>query len=215
MPVLSSALLALMLPKALEPRDFWFVFLDRTHADVKLSNDQNDADMKIHLGNFSRLYDLGKLAMAGPIDDPKKDRAGTVILTVRNRKEVVQSFSPDQFVKLGIFKVDATKMRTDFGRLGRLTAEDRNKIEEARLVIWEGSTKAAASKEWLKVGRSTGLGFHAIAGSSGTIKAMAFFQGKDDVAIKNWIAMDPLVISGKLTATIYPQWLSHGIIQTK
>jgi hypothetical protein len=57
-----------------------------------------------------------------------------------------------------------------------------------------------------------GVAFYATVKDKGELAAVALFEGTNDAAINGWLANDPLVKGETWKATVYPQWLSKGIL---
>jgi hypothetical protein len=196
---------------------FWWVFIERTKVEAKLSEEESKQMMQAHLGNFDRLHKLNKLQLAGPLRDPLKTRRGIVLLTVKTRKEVDESFKPDPFFQRGIFAGQVIPMRADFGEILRNTGPDANDIEENRLVVFERAAdskdvRGHAGRDPIRDGAAAGLAFHAKSTSDNSVQEIAIFKGKNDSGIEAWLATDPLLKSGALKATVYTQWLGKGCL---
>jgi hypothetical protein len=195
---------------------FYWIFIERTKKQVTLTETQSQEMMKGHLGNFGRLFDLGKLRVAGPMRDPQQTRRGIVLLTVKAPDEIDESFKPDPFFQQGIFSAYSVPMRLDFGDILKVTDENRNSIEENRLVVLERNPEAKGARwedrDAIRDGAAAGLAFHAKATSNNSVREIAIFRGTNDRAIEAWLAGDPLVRSRALKATIYPQFLGKGVL---
>jgi hypothetical protein len=201
---------------------FWWVFIERTPLQVTLTESQSQEMMNAHLGNFRRLFGLKKLALAGPLRDPEQKRRGIVLLTVGPREEITESFKPDLFFQQKIFSAHAIQMKPDFGQILRNEGPDSNSIEENRLVVFERGKdqraddmdKIGPARNAIRDGAASGLAFHAVATGGDRVREIAVFRGKNDEAIGKWLQGDPAVASGALKATVYPQFLGKGFLQT-
>ncbi len=198
----------------------WWVFIEHTKVQAMLSQAESEEMMKAHLGNSRRLYDLKRLTVAGPMRDPGGTRRGIVLLTVKSRRDVDESFKPDPFFQHGIFTAHVVPLKPDFGEVLRVTGADADSIEENRLVVLERLENGALPKQpagtphrdAIRDGASAGLAFHAVATSGDAVREIALFRGTDDKKIQAWLDGDPWVKSGRWKATVYPQWLARNCL---
>ncbi|MFZ4508085.1 MAG: YciI family protein [Fimbriimonas sp.] len=169
-----------------------------------------------HIDNFKRLFGLGKLLTAGPVQDPTTVRRGIVILTPGKPAELKERFLPDPYVQSGLMNLVLTEVDVQFGKI-QTSGIDPDGIVENRLVIFvrkEGSR--SRRREHLNCLRKNGAGanlaFLATARKQADFDSVALFRGTDDAQIEALLAKDPAVASGDLTVVKMPQWLSKGIL---
>lgn len=200
------------LPEA-KPATYW-VFLVRGTVPPGTAKEQLTEMQNAHIGNFKLQYAAGKLLTAGPLQDPTQSRRGIVVLTVRDRKAVEACCKPDPYVQSGVMKVEASRIETKLGAL-QTTNIDPDGIVENRLVVFSKMGKASrdatkAHEAYMKT--APGIAFYATVKDKGELAAVALFEGTNDAAINGWLANDPLVKGETWKATVYPQWLSKGIL---
>lgn len=191
---------------------YWWIFVDSVKPRPQIADSEMGTLLQGHLGNLRRLYHAGKLKIGGPMRDPEGVHAGCALLTVKSRKDVDAAFAQDPFFKRGVMRAHPVPMRSDFGRINAVEAGDPNHLEEDRLVVfsWVKKSGHATRRDAIRNGARVGMVFHGFTTNSDSVREIAFFHGANDAAIKSWLAGDPLVKSGKLRASIYPQFVSEG-----
>lgn len=199
-----------------DPSKVWWVFLERTKTPLRVSKEEGDKLQAAHIGNFKRLFKLKRLIAAGPLDDiPGGTKRGIVVLTVASRKDVQDCFIPDPYVQANVFNVHAIELSVKLGRF-ELEKMDPNGIEENRLVVFTAAyslSKEASEAHWKYLSGLGGLSrpsFGAGANEEDDIRGVALFRGKAD--LQPILDDDPIIKSGVLKATIYPQWLAKGTL---
>jgi len=201
-----------------QPDKVWWIFLERTKTPLVVPKEEADHMQESHIGNFKRLFGLKKLLCAGPLQDaPGGNKRGIVVLTVGSLKAVKDCFLPDPYVQGNILNAHAIPMEVKFGRF-ELVKADPNGIEENRLVVFTAShplTREAGDTHWSYVcdtGPNNRLSFAASSTKDDEIVQVALFRGTNDAELQAWLDADPIVKSGVLRATIYPQWLAKGTL---
>jgi len=195
----------------------FFIFLVRAPNPPKATKEEIEGYQTAHINNFKRLYGMGKLLTAGPMQDPTQQKRGIVVFCVDKEKEVLESFAPDPYVQKGFMNVEVHSIKPQFGKFG-IDGIDPNGIVENRIAVFEvGDSKTKMdAKAHLDYVRSADpkveLAFFGDLGKSKSLKAVALFRGKDDATIKSWLDSDPFVKSGVWKYVLMPQWLSKGIL---
>ena len=70
------------------------------------SKEESDKIFAGHMANMNRLAEEGKLAVAGPFNDPKKVYRGLFIMNVTTVEEAEKLINTDPVVKSGMMVVD-------------------------------------------------------------------------------------------------------------
>jgi uncharacterized protein YciI len=83
-------------------REYVLVILKTGPKDAEVQGDARKAVFKGHFENMSRLAKEGKLAVAGPFDDPKKVYRGLFIFAVKTVEEARALADTDPTVKSGV-----------------------------------------------------------------------------------------------------------------
>jgi uncharacterized protein YciI len=200
----------------------FLIFLVKGKNPPAATAEEISAYQMAHIENFKKLFGEGKLAAAGPMKDPTQLKRGTVLLTVPTKDEIPDLFKADPYVEKGFMEMQVLRMNVEHGVINT-TAIDPNGIEENRIVIFtagavnsdSASARAARLKHLDHIksgGGKAGLKFYASLQDSPDIRAVAFFKGKDDKAIADWLKKDPLVKNGTLKTTKMPQFFSKGVL---
>lgn len=221
--LLTALLAATTLGSLDEMKPSYFVFLVTGKNPPKASQEEIQKYQMAHIDNFKRLFGEKKLMTAGPCADPNKTKRGIVVLAVKSEKEIAECFKPDPYVSMGFMEVQAMKLGVEFGKINTSDI-DPSGIEENRIVVFTAGygpkdLKSIQSERLrhpnhIKVnGPKAGLAFYASLSDSPDLRAIALFKGKDDQAIDEWIASDPLVKNKVLIATKFPQWLGKGVLK--
>ncbi len=87
-------------------RRYVIAFLKTGPNDAKVTGDARKALFKGHFDNMSRLAAEGKLAVAGPFNDPAKVFRGLFILAVPTVEEAKLLAETDPTVKAGVLIVE-------------------------------------------------------------------------------------------------------------
>ncbi len=87
-------------------RSYVLAFLKTGPNDGKVTGDVRAELFKGHFANMSRLASEGKLAVAGPFNDPKKEFRGLFILAVKTVEEARALAETDPTVKAGVLVVE-------------------------------------------------------------------------------------------------------------
>ena len=75
--------------------------------DAKVTDKKERAELfKGHMANIGRLADEGKLAVAGPFNDPERKYRGIFILAVQTVDEARALADTDPAIKAGVFVVE-------------------------------------------------------------------------------------------------------------
>jgi uncharacterized protein YciI len=87
-------------------RKYVIAFLKTGPNDAKVTGDERKAVFKGHFDNMGRLAAEGKLAVAGPFNDPAKIYRGLFILAVSTVEEAKALAETDPTVKAGVLVVE-------------------------------------------------------------------------------------------------------------
>lgn len=224
--LLSALCLGLAALNPMTAQDFpaptYFVFLVSGKNPPQATPEEIQKYQMAHIDNFKRLFGEKKLLTAGPCADPEKTKRGIVILTVKNEKEIAECFKPDPYIEKGFMEVEARRASIQFGKINT-AAIDPSAIEENRIVVFTKDPNKNPTvprketeeiAEYLKeTGPAAGLAFYTNFARNSMIRSVALFKGKDDARIQEWIAKSPFIEKGALKATVFPQWLSKGVLQ--
>lgn len=123
----------------------YWIFLNTGKSTEGVDPDEVKKMQKEHLANFKRLAEEEKLLTAGPMTDPEKMLRGIVIVKASDQASLGKMFKPDPFVQKGYLKIEATRMKLEFGDLNaRITPQG---LEEYRLVVIERNNEEANVSE--------------------------------------------------------------------
>lgn len=87
-------------------RQYVLAILKTGPNDAKVTGDARSELFKGHFANMNRLAAEGKLAVAGPFDDPEKKYRGLFILAVKTVEEAKALAETDPTVKAGVLVVE-------------------------------------------------------------------------------------------------------------
>ena len=87
-------------------RNYVLAFLKTGPKDKEINGDERKKHFEGHFANMNRLAGEGKLAVAGPFADPKKEFRGLFILAVKSVEEAKALAETDPVVKSGIMVVE-------------------------------------------------------------------------------------------------------------
>ena len=87
-------------------RKYVLAILKTGPKDAEVQGDARKAVFKGHFENMNRLAKEGKLAVAGPFDDPEKKYRGLFILAVPTVEEAKALAETDPTVKAGVLIVE-------------------------------------------------------------------------------------------------------------
>jgi uncharacterized protein YciI len=212
---MSASLLAAALGDAkAEERPLWFVFLETGRK----TPDDKDAVARMqrgHIDNFKRLFGERKLFAAGPLRDPAGEKRGIVVVRAASRAELMAYFDPDDYVREGYMRVNATPAHANQA----LNSEgiDPDGIEELRIVLLgrdrSGESLIEARRTMLR-----GLVERGIFGAwytlqEGPIAEVLFARGGDSSALERSLGDVPGVAAQEVSLAIWPQWLGKGVLR--
>ena len=194
------------------PRD-WFIFLEhgRPTPDDKAAV---AAMQRGHLENFKRLFAAGQLLAAGPMRDPAGHKRGIVVVRAASREELLGYFQPDEYVREGYMSVNAVPVQAR--RALNSTGIDPEGIEEVRIVLLGRSSAAADAagaeahlQRLLDEGR-IGAWYRL---QDGPLAEVLFARTKDGAALQAALAGYPGLAEQRVSAAVWPQWLSKGVLR--
>jgi len=176
-----------------------------------------EAMQNAHLGNLKRLFGLGKLIGAGPVQDPTGFRRGIAVLTVPDKTALEECFKPDPYVQGKIMTIQAWPWKADRKGLGT-ELPDPNAIEENRLVSFkakkEGEPPAAALGAHARVLKSLGASIFGRL-EDPQYQEIALLQGPEQATIQSFLDADPLMTQGWASYEIIPLWMAKGALKTR
>lgn len=178
----------------------WFVLLVRGGGRAPKGSDVG-AMQTAHIANFGKRFQEGKLAAAGPLEDPTKHRRGIVVLTVRTRAEVDACFTGDPYIENRMLRIEAHKWISPLNGFG--AAPDPEKIAPHRMVRLTFPNGYAGP--FPRIPGGVGGRF---AGERGGVLLTAT---TDDAALASSLRASPAVQAGT-AFEIVPLWMSAGTI---
>jgi uncharacterized protein YciI len=87
-------------------RQYVLAFLKTGPKDAEIKGEERSKLFKGHFDNIKRLSAEGKMAVAGPFNDPEKKYRGLFILAVPTVEEAKALAETDPTVKAGVFVVE-------------------------------------------------------------------------------------------------------------
>lgn len=94
---------------------FW-IFLTTGKTTTGVPVEEIRKMQGLHLANFSKLAQAGKLLCAGPLNDPNQKLRGIVVVKAADLASVEQMFGADPYVTNGFMKVDADELVVQKGK---------------------------------------------------------------------------------------------------
>jgi len=195
----------------------WFIFLEtgrKTPDDAAAVQ----AMQRGHIDNFKRLFALRRLQAAGPLADPARLKRGIVVVRAGSRDELTGYFQPDDYVREGYMTLNAVPATAELPL--QTEGIDASGVVQGRIVLI-GRPVAAADAASARDRRALlqtlvdqGLfgGWYTL--ESGPIAEVLFATGTDSAALQSALAPYPGLGSPGLDLSVWPQWLSKGVVRT-
>ncbi len=207
----------------MEKNEFTLVFLNTGSNKTPLHKADADKMLQNHLGNFTRLHDLGKLLTAGPLGDNGKIR-GIVVLKLSGSTKVKECFLPDLFVQNNYFSLEFYRWLVDGKKLHE--ANQPFKMKEYTIGIikkgfnWKKQHfKARANqiegfgvslKEFSRSGELAAAGPFE---NSEKILGAALFRTSDQKKLLLSIQKEPSIRAVEIECELHSQWLAEGLLE--
>lgn len=178
-------------------------------------DDNVEAMQNAHIANFKRLFDEGKLFMAGPLQDPSKIKRGIIGVRAPDRETLMSYFKPDPYVMSGIMAVDANEWKVDMSKVAT-SFSDPDKIEEHRFAIVKAIRPTTAGvlkqhEQYVKDRLKPAL--NGLILRNKTFEEILFFKSTDTDALNKLFDQDPLVRLGYAVVELMPLWMSPETIK--
>ncbi len=208
--------------KAAPDATIYWIFLT-TGKSIQGTDQAEIAKMQAaHLANFARLHKEGRLFTAGPMADPEKKMRGIVVVTAPDLTSLRALFEPDPFVEQGYLTIDAIEMQIAVGSFQGTV--DPAKLAEYRLVVLEKSAPdgqeadAEVQSKNLEYCRSIHdterLCFAAwLTENKQARRAILIFRTLADAQLTSLVDQLPAVKSHTWKPTVYPLYMSEGIVK--
>ena len=200
----------------------YWIFLTTGKSTQGVERSEIEKMQAAHLANFGRLHQEGKLFAAGPMADPQKKMRGIVVATASDLKSLEGLFDADPYVKQGYMTIDAIKMEIAVGKFQHDV--DPKSLAEYRLVLLEKSTpdgpdidaemqkaNLAYCESMHDADRLKFAGWFSV--DKRSRRGVLIFRKLDDAMLKSLVDALPAVKSNAWNATIYPLYMSEGIVK--
>lgn len=206
-------------PAAIHDDPVWLMFFVQGEGKRPTDKAASDRLMQGHLANMKKQASLGRLFAAGPLQDPTGERRGITVVMGANRKAVDRLFVGDPFVKADIMRVAAAKWKVSHERFEPNV--DPNALVEHRLVLVKRGKGMSPESPQMRTDHETVMKSFAkdgpavwgyVEGDLGIQEAL-IVVGKNEDAIREKLAKDPLFARSILEAEILPLWMSKGVIK--
>lgn len=223
--IVAAALLTLFAATASTPVHdpvIWLMFFMRGSVAAPKDEKVVATMMEGHLGNMRHQASLDHLLVAGPLQDPTKERRGITVVAARDLDEVKSFFKDDPFVKLGSMTVAAFPWKVDRSRF--TSKVDPNALAPYRLVlIRRGKGMRPENDAMGKEHRATmdalteamKPGVWGEISHLDKVREVAIVTGDDTQKVMDAFANDPLVKAAILEVEVVPLWMSKGVILPK
>ena len=107
-----------------EFEEHYFVLLMRPKNPPKFSEAELEELQRKHLGHFEKMFEAGKLVVAGPFSEQPDERyRGLCLYKVKTKEEAKQLAEQDPMVKAGRLEVVVMKWHTEKGAIAFPMAE--------------------------------------------------------------------------------------------
>lgn len=200
----------------------WLMFFMRGSAAAPKDEKVVATMMEGHLGNMKKQAALDRLLVAGPLQDPGKERRGITVVAAHDLDEVKSFFRDDPFVKLGSMTVAAFPWKVDRARF--TSQVDPNALAPYRLVLLkrgkgmrpENDAMAREHRAALDaLTESMKPGVWGEISHLDKVREVAIVTGDDTQKVLDAFANDPLVKAAILEVEVIPLWMSKGVILPK
>lgn len=200
------------------PKKVFFMYFMKGDGQRPEDKGELEKMQAAHLANLTEQFKNKNILVAGPLQDPTKERRGIVVLHVENEDGVAALFKDDPYVKNNImcislmeWKVNPDAFKTGVG--------DPNSIVPYRLVIFTpGKSLRPVNARIMKehqdymdnLKQTHKLGIRGEVSSAKKIREVAIFEGEDTKGIEAALSQDPLVKAALLEVEIIPLWMMKG-----
>ncbi len=176
---------------------------------------------KAHLDNFSRLFNLNKLSLAGPVSDPDKKIRGIVAVTASSEVEMRNYFAEDPYVEEGYLNLQAFPITSQIGASKRdfsLTA-----MEEFQIAVLH-ARDIPTPKLTVEQKKATGEYLQSIYHNEKLrlairmednlqkLTAVLIFRKQKAGVAEEWIQGLPPVAEGQWNYQLFPLYMSKGVL---
>ena len=195
--------------------DHWFVFLETGRATPD-DPPAVQAMQRGHIDNFKRLFALGQLQAAGPLQDPSRSKRGIVVVRAPSMAALTAYFQPDDYVREGYLRLNAVRAlpRQPLHTEGI----DATRIEELRILLVGRSSAATDGATALArhrllqglVDAGTVGAWYTLA--DGPVAEVLLARGTDTAALEAALAPYPGLGAGAVSLAVWRQWLSPGVV---
>ncbi len=189
----------------------WFIFLE---TNKPVTDKVLGATMQRgHIANFKRLFDLQKLAAAGPLQDPSGLKRGIVVVAAPSMPVLESYFQPDQYVRDGYMALNAVPCLVN--KPLNTTGIDPNGIEEVRIVqIMRTADEQVSQRDRLVLEELVANGnFGAwYSPETGPVAEILFSRTTDNKKLLELIQQHAGRFSAGREIKVWRQWLSKGAV---
>lgn len=207
---------------AAKPADtsYW-IFLTTGKSSTTVPKAELLAMQKAHLDNFSRLFHLNKLSLAGPVSDPGKKIRGIVAVTASNESEMRKYFAEDPYVEEGYLKLEAYPITAQIGASKR----DLSLAEMEEFQIAVLHAKASPTLELTpEQKKATGEYLQSIYNNEKLrlairmednlqkLTAVLIFRKQKAGVAEEWLQGLPPVAQGQWNYQLFPLNMSKGVL---
>ncbi len=113
-------------------KTYW-IFLTTGERPSGVERSEIERMQAEHIGNFGRLFELGRLSAAGPAGDPDGKIRGIVCVNARDESAMKEDFAPDPFIEHGYLKLEAHPVVDQLGAFNRDFS--KTEMEEYQMVV--------------------------------------------------------------------------------
>ncbi len=194
----------------------WFIFLE---AGRKTPDDKSlvVAMQRGHIGNFKRLFKLGRLMAAGPMSDPAGIKRGIVTVRAASFDELLNYFQDDAYVREGYMNVNA--VRATAHKALNTEGIDDTTVEELRIVqIGRGNVMPDDATAQLRQSLLQDLVDRGSMGAwytlhTGPVAEVLFARTRDTPGLEAAFSTYAGLGNGGVTLAVWTQWLSPGVVR--
>ena len=209
------------LPGPAKAGEMYWIFLNKGKSTVARTPEVAQKMQQEHVGNLGKLYEAGKLLMAGPLGDNGFIR-GTVLLALQTPAELKEGFSTDPLVQGDYLAVEAYRCRPDQPKLGKPT--EPFEFAKYTLVMLKKGIEyqapadnapgglAAVLPSVKQMRERSEVGFSARVFEGGDLVGLAILRMNDLAAARALLDADPEIKAGRLKAELHPQLSGKGVL---
>jgi uncharacterized protein YciI len=189
----------------------WFIFLERGQPAPPA---ELEAMQRAHIDNFKRLFGLGLLLAAGPLQDPTGHKRGIVVARAPSRAALDALFLPDDYVRGGHMTLNASPClaRRPLNTVGVVPES----IEESRITLLGRAAPGAATSAERTAQLQTAVNRGRIGAwytlATGPVAEVLLTSVTHAEALRSELADWPGLDSPGTAPPVWPQWLSKGVL---